>query len=218
MVDLFQLFSDPAFRPFTVAGAIVALIALLEVIGLVLGIGLFEVIDDLIPDPDTDGGVGVLAWLGVGEAPFMVVLVVLLAFFSIFGTGLQSLSVGVAGTTLPGVIAMIAALTCALPVSAWSARRLARLIPNVESSGVERDEFVGCIGEIVQGRASHDRAAEARVDDHNGYSHWLRVCAEPGETIGAGEPIRIVGRAESGVVFFARRRGSDAGDNATQQQ
>lgn len=216
MVDLFQLFSDPAFRPFAVAGSIVALIALLEVVGLVLGIGFFEVIDDLIPDVDTDSSVGVLAWLGFGQAPFMVVLVVLLALFSIFGTGLQSLSLGVIGTTIPAAVAMPVALACTLPASAWSAQRLARLIPNVESSGVARAEFIGCTGEIVQGVACDDRAAEARVDDRNGYSHWLQVRAEPGETITKGEAIRIVSRDPAGVTFIVRRRRTDAMEDATQ--
>lgn len=204
MSEFLTALSEPAFRPFLIAGSAVAAIAVLEVIALVFGVGLFDAIDDLLPDVDSGDSAGVLGWLGFGEVPFMVLLVVILALFSIIGFAVQSAALAIAGGPLAPALASLVSLVLTIPAAGRCSRWLARLIPSVESSGVDAVDLVGCSGVMVQGVATGDRIAEARVTDPKGHSHWLRVRAELGEELQPGEPIRVVGRSDS-VVYIARR-------------
>lgn len=196
--------SDPAFRPFVVSGGVVLAIALCELIGLVIGVGFFDLVEDMLPIDDLPGDGGFFSWLGIGEVPFMVILIVVLALFSSVGIALQSVALALLAVPVDPALLSLVALAGALPVSGWCARMLAAWIPSVESSGIDSAELVGSSGRIVQGRACGQRAAEAHVRDASGASHWIRVRAERGEVIECDAPVRIVGRCR-GVVFVARR-------------
>lgn len=206
-LPMFDELLSAAYLPFTVAAAIVLLLALLEVAVVVFGIGISSFLDSLLPDIDVGGaeGGGVLAWLGFGQAPFLVVLIVVLAAFAVSGIAIQTVAVSVVGTTLWPVLAVPGALALSLPWTGWMARGLARLIPSEESSGIHRDQLVGRTGIVTQGTATPDRTAEARVVGPKGLRHWIRVRAELGEIIEMGDEVRILAR-ESKVVFIARRR------------
>ncbi len=198
---------DPAFRPFVIAAIIVALIALLEVLSAVFGLAISSVLDDWLPGIDIDGDAdaGMLSWLGFGHAPFLVVLIVILSVFSIAGILIQVLALGWLGWALWPALAVIIALALSLPMAGWLSRRLAWLIPSVETSGIHRDELVGRSGRITLGTATGERTAEAEVVGPKGLRHWIRVRAERGETIEPGSEVRIIER-ESRSVFVARRQ------------
>ncbi len=199
---------DPAFRPFLIGALIVALIALLEVLSVVFGLALSSALDDLLPDLDLDlegdADAGMLSWLGFGHAPFLVVLIVILSVFSITGILIQAFALGWLGSTLWPALAVIIALAVSLPLAGWLSRKLAWLIPSVETSGIHRDELVGRTGRITLGTATDERTAEVEVVGPKGLRHWIRVRAERGETIEPGEQVRILER-ESRSVFVARR-------------
>ncbi len=201
---------DPAFRPFVIGALIVALIALLEVISAVFGLALSSAIDDVLPDVDidADADAGMLSWLGFGHAPFLVVLIVILSVFSIAGILIQAFALGWLGSTLWPALAVLIALGISLPLAGWLSRKLAWLIPSVESSGIHRDELVGRTGRITLGTATGERTAEAEVVGPKGLRHWIRVRAERGETIESGATVRIIER-ESRSVFVARRHDSN---------
>ncbi|MEZ5581570.1 MAG: DUF1449 family protein [Candidatus Competibacteraceae bacterium] len=82
--------------PFSVALALMLLIALLEGVGTVLGFGFSHLLDQLTPGidlspetPDLDGDSGVvsrlLGWLHVGKVPMLALLVVFLTAFGLLG-------------------------------------------------------------------------------------------------------------------------------------
>ena len=197
---------DPAFRPFVIGALIVALIALLEVLSAVFGLALSSTLDDILPDLDLDGDAdaGMLSWLGFGHAPFLVVLIVMLSVFSITGILIQAFALGWLGSTLWPALAVVMALAVSLPLAGWLSRKLAWLIPSVETSGIHRDELVGRTGRITLGTATDERTAEVEVVGPKGLRHWIRVRAERGETIEPGEQVRILER-ESRSVFVVRR-------------
>ncbi|QOC21715.1 DUF1449 family protein [Wenzhouxiangella sp. AB-CW3] len=199
---------EPAFQPFVIAAIIVALIALLEIVSAVFGLAISSVLDDFLPGLDIDGDAdaGMLSWLGFGHAPFLVVLIVILSVFSVAGILIQALALGWLGWALWPALAVVIALGISLPLAGWLSRRLAWLIPSVESSGIHRDELVGRSGRITLGTATGERTAEAEVVDPNGLRHWIRVRAERGETIEPGAEVRIIER-ESRSLFVARRQG-----------
>ncbi len=197
---------DPAFRPFVIGALVVALIALLEVLSAVFGLALSSTLDDFLPDLDLDGDAdaGMLSWLGFGHAPFLVVLIVMLSVFSITGILIQTFALGWLGSTLWPALAVIISLAASLPLAGWLSRKLAWLIPSVETSGIHRDELVGRTGRITLGTATGERTAEVEVVGPKGLRHWIRVRAERGESIEPGEKVRILER-ESRSVFVARR-------------
>ncbi|MEE9209435.1 MAG: hypothetical protein V3U23_03200, partial [Kiloniellales bacterium] len=130
--------------PFLVAGAVTLLIAAVEVASLLLGFGLSNLIDDLLPDfdpepdfdgPDLDGVdsfdaaeanvfVQAFAWLNVGRVPFLVLLLSYLAVFTVAGLVLQSAASAAIGL-IPAWIAGPAAGLAALPATRLTSRLLA---------------------------------------------------------------------------------------------
>ena len=54
-------------------------------------------------------GPDLLAWLGVGQVPLLIVLVVLLAFFALIGIGLQQLAASLLGAPVSPWLAAPAA-------------------------------------------------------------------------------------------------------------
>ncbi|SEP14999.1 OB-fold-containig protein [Aquisalimonas asiatica] len=205
---MFDELMAPAVQPFMIAAGIVAAIAVVELLALVFGIGLSSALDSLVPDVDLDAGGSVLSWLGFGQVPFLVVLIIMLATFSVAGLCIQWLAEQTLGAPLWPAVASVAALAVTLPVSARLSGWLGRLMPADESSGIHRDVLVGRDGVISQGVATAERTAEAEVVGPKGLKHWIRVRAEQGEAIQPGDPVRIIAR-ESRVVFVARRRATD---------
>ena len=98
--------------PFTVALLVMLVIAAMEGVALLLGAGLSDVFDAMIPDMDIDLDVGVdatgasaftrlLGWLHVGRVPVLMLLIVFLTAFGLIGLTLQSMVRGVIGGYLP---------------------------------------------------------------------------------------------------------------------
>lgn len=120
---------------------------------------------------------GPMAWLGIGQMPFMIWLVVLLAGFGLSGMGLQLALRDLLGVDLPSWIAAIPAGAFGL----WFARGFggvfARLLPKTETEAMSERMLARRRGVISQGTASRGRPAEVRVMDRFGNTHYLR--AEP---------------------------------------
>jgi hypothetical protein len=164
--------------------------------------GSFDVADALEAEIDTDTGDagGLLAWMGLGNAPFLVWFSGLTMSFGSLGIVLQTLTTEVMAAPLSAPIAVIVTL----PIAIWCARQLARgfaaVIPNVESSSVDRRRLGGKQGIITQGTATADRPAEARVRDIHGNLHYIRVRAEPGVTIEQGTDVIIKSNRDGSFI------------------
>lgn len=171
---------------FTVALVLMALIGLVEAIGLGgAGLGL-----------DTDGpDSDLLGWLGFGQLPLLMLLVLFLALFGVVGLAFQQFMVELTGATLTPWIAGPVAAAAALPLTGLLARPLARILPRDETTAIDVDELVGLRAVIVTGRAAPGSPARARVRDRFGQDHY--VMAEPdnaGQSFGEGEAIILVRR------------------------
>lgn len=186
MDSAFAFMLDGDTIVFTVALVLMALIGLVEAIGLGgAGLGL----DTDAPDND------LLSWLGVGQLPLLVLLVVVLTLFGVIGLSFQQLMVELTGETITPWLAGPAAAAAALPLTAVLARRLARILPRDETSAIDIDDLVGLRAVIVTGRATSGSPARARVRDHHGQNHY--VMAEPdnaGQSFAEGEEIILVRR------------------------
>ncbi len=182
----------PENVPFAVALLLMLGIGAVEAIG--LGIGAAHL------DLHADGG-HVLGWLGIGQVPLLVILVVLLAWFGMIGIGVQQFADALLGNPLSPWLAAPIAFVAALPLLGVSARALGRIMPGDETTAVSLDSLVGKRAQVVVGSASRGCPAQARVRDAYGQTHYVMI--EPNsddQAVGAGETVLLV-RREGGIFI-----------------
>ena len=170
---------------FTAAIGVVLALGVLETLGLLLGHGgIFGWFDhDLDFDHDVDldhdfqvgGHGGVLAWLHVGKVPLTILLILFLSAFALCGFLAQILSLELMGQFLPLPLAAVGAFSVAVPTVRIVGGWIARIIPKDQTSAVSPDELVGRLAVITTGTARAGFAAEARVKDRFGTTHYVMV-------------------------------------------
>lgn len=201
-----------ATRPFAVAIGVMLLLALLEVVFMLFGQGLSEALDALLPDIDgteASGFNAVLSFFGFGSVPVLVVLIAFLTLFGLAGFIVQAIVFGLAGSYLPAAIASIPALIVALPGTRRFAEVLGRMIPNVETTAISSETFVGRTAVVTLGEARMDKPTEARLRDAHGQVHYLLVEPDPPATVlSQGDVVLLVGRRNH--IFLAIPAPSDA--------
>ncbi len=183
-MSLFEFIADAHNALFAGALALMLFIALLEGVSTLLGAGLSNIIDALLPDtelnldmPDTSSSAlsRLLGWLHVGRVPVLVIVVVFLTAFGLTGFGIQSLLLGISGMLWPGWLVGVAALFAALPVVRLISGSIRKIIPQDESSAISEEHYVGRIATITLGTARYGYPAEAKLTDQHGQTHYLMV-------------------------------------------
>jgi len=181
---------------FTAALVVLTGIGVLELVALMVGGSLSSLMDGMIGEMPEGGG---LAWLHLGRLPFLVVLVLLLASFSLSGYLLQGVVTAILGQGLPAWAAAPLALMGAIPATRIAGSTLVRILPRDESAAISASSFVGRTATLVSGAASPGRAAEARFRDEFGQTHYVMV--EPdaeSPTLKAGERVLLLRELSSG--------------------
>lgn len=182
-------------------------IAFVSAIVLMLLIGVAQIVG-LGGDGDVDADVdlNLLSWLGVGQLPLLMLLVVFLAVFGVAGLILQQAVSDWTGVPLQARIAVPAVAVASLPVTGLVARGLARILPRDHTTAVPLEVLIGTTAQVVTGRATLGSPARARAEDHHGQSHYVMV--EPndgGQIFEEGERVLLVRR--EGETFRAVSRG-----------
>jgi len=186
MTDTLALLTAPANLPFAVSLVLMLLIGLVEAIGLGGAVAL---------EFDADVDAGPLGWLGLGQVPLLIVLVVFLALFGIIGLLLQQVLAAATGAPLPPLLASGRAALGAVPLTGIAGRGLARILPRDETTAVPLDSLTGRFGTITLGEARTGCPARARVEDVHGQAHYVMV--EPdnaGQIFREGETVLLVRR------------------------
>lgn len=145
-------------------------------------------------EAEIDGGgvSGPLAWLGLGDAPFVLWLAGVATSFAIAGYGVQLLSNSLFGALIPATIIAPLAVVPGLLGGKVIARAIAAAAPKTETSAISRQFLGGRVGVITQGTAAKGRPAEARIVDRHGNPQYLRVePREDGVTIAQGTDVII---------------------------
>ena len=208
-----ELMLHPANLPFTASLGLMLCIAVMEGVGTLVGFGLSELLDSLLPDvdasvdldaPDVDasGFTRFMGWLQVRGVPFLILLVVFLTSFGLLGLGIQSVAEKVTGAYLPSVVASVAALAGTLSVVKVFGRTCARFLPKDETEVISEKSYIGKVAHITLGRAEVSSPAQAKLKDRFGTTHYLMV--EPdveGQVLEQGDAVLIVER--KGAVFSA---------------
>ncbi len=212
MLDL--LLAD-ANIPFSIALALMLIIGLFEGVGAVLGVGLGNLLDSLVPefDVNTDFEVAdagsnsalsrLLGWLRVGKVPILMLLVIFLTAFGCIGLALNFAMSGVLGVMLPVLLSIPLAFLIALPFTRWGATALEAIMPKSETSSISLETLIGREARVTIGQSSTAHAAEARVRDQHGQTHYVMVLAEEGHgPFGPGMPLLIVRREGNQFVVI----------------
>ena len=197
---MLEIFAAPANLPFSVALLVMLMIGAVEA----LGLGASAVHLDV--GADLDGGGDLLGWLGVGQVPLLILLVVFLALFGLAGLAIQQFA-----GPLPLWIATPAAVAAALPLTGLGARGLARIMPRDETTAVSLDSLVGKKGTITIGTARRGSPAQVRVSDDHGQVHYVMV--EPYDddhAFGEGETVRLASREGNIFIALARAEGIES--------
>lgn len=182
--------------PFLAALLLMLLIGVVEAAGLGGGLG-----DGVDGDLDADGP-SILSWLNVGRLPMLMLIIVFLFSFGMLGLIGQQLAAALFGRPAPWLLATPLAFAAALPITRIFGAGVSRILPRDETSAVSRESLVGRVAVVVTGRASAGSAAQARVRDQHGQSHYVMV--EPddsGDTFPEGSSVLLVRHA--GARYFA---------------
>jgi membrane protein implicated in regulation of membrane protease activity len=192
-----SLFTAPETLPFGVGFGLIVGIALLEGFGMLVSLSPSNLIDDWLPDVGGEGALDrVLGWLHVGRVPALVLLLLFLAGYVLFGYGLQMVAHGLLGGYLPAWMAGLLAVPSGLATVRGLGSLIAHIVPRDETSIVSEQSLVGRVGVVTAGVARRGLAAQARVRDALGRSHYLMV--EPDlddEVFEEGAQVLIVRKA-----------------------
>ena len=170
MADYNLLYSSALF--------FVLCLAMLEGVGLLIGLSLASALDDLLPidlDVDTDvplssGGLSaVLGWLYLHRLPFLVWLLLFLTSFAMAGLTVNYMFV------LPTLLSFPIALVIAIVNCRILGKKIAMVMPKNESSAISSHSFSGKVATITVGKASKGNAAEAVLHDEFKQKHYLLV-------------------------------------------
>ncbi|SDU06702.1 YqiJ family protein [Desulfobacula phenolica] len=207
--------------PFMVSLTIMVMIACLEGVSTLIGMGFSSMIESLIPDFNMDvdadmdvdanaganSGIGpdhpnisttgiltkTFGWLRIGQIPVLIILIAFLTIFGLVGFFIQSVVVKITGHLLPGIIASAISFLLTLPLVRAATGIIVKIMPKDETQAVAEKSFIGRIAVITLGKASKNNPAQAKVRDKFGTAHYVMV--EPDiddENFAQGDQVLIV--------------------------
>jgi membrane protein implicated in regulation of membrane protease activity len=178
--------------PFGSALLLMLALFIIEGAGLLFAASPSSWLDGLVPDlPDSLEGP--LAWLHVGKVPFLILLGIFLAGFSISGYAIQAFSSALFGQWMPAWLAAVPAMLGGMSLVRGLGGLLARLVPSDETSAVSEMSLIGRAGLVVQGIARKGSAAQMKLRDIHGRTHYVLVEPDrPDETFEEGAAVLLV--------------------------
>lgn len=167
---------SPANFWFSISLIAVFFVFILELVSTVFGVSLLGLGDDFA-ELDGEGflNTSFANWLNINKVPFLIYLVVLLTLFGLTGLIINGITASALGFTLPAFVAVPLAFVICLLVTARTVKIISGLLPSVESSAVNSDDFIGSVAEITIGKASRGNPAEAKFTDHYSQPHFVLV-------------------------------------------
>ena len=172
---------------FSAALLLMLMIALLEGVGMLFGLGISNLLESVLPETDFSPHAEVaqldaqsalsrfLGWLRVGQVPLLMLLMVFLLCFGLLGLIVQNILHELSGWLAPGWIAAPLIMLLSLPLVRSCGGLLQWLMPKDETTAVSSESLIGRIATITLGTAAYGYPAEARVKDQHGYSHYIQL-------------------------------------------
>ena len=193
------LFTAPQTLPFGVAMLVMIGIGVIEGIGIFLAASPSELIEHHfhLDQPGIDGPLG---WLHIGKVPLLVLLVLFLLGFAIGGYLIQMFWHSLFGAYLPSPVAVIPAGLIGLSNVHMLGGLLAKIMPKDQTTAVSEQTLIGRVGMVVTGTAKQGMAAEVKIKDQHGNTHYLMVEPDvPEEEYEQGTAVLIV--KKQGAIY-----------------
>jgi hypothetical protein len=198
---------------FTIALAVMLMIAVLEGITTLIGMGLSELFESILPDFEIDLSATevppstlsrLLGWINFGKVPVLIIFVCFLTAFGIVGYMLQYLAYGTTSALIPQLFAVPAAFIIAVPFVRLFTNILQKVMPKDESTALRENSFVGTLATITLGKAKKGSPAEAKVIDKHGQTHYFMIQPEgDDDEFVQGEQVLLLRPSANG--FYAIR-------------
>ncbi|MBR1026805.1 MULTISPECIES: OB-fold-containig protein [Bradyrhizobium] len=204
MSALLEHVMSPEVRPFAIAAAMILIVGSIEVVSMLVGASLSEMLGTNIDfgHPSDNGVINAISWINVGGVPLLIfLLLLLLGAFSITGFLIQDIARMVAGP-LPATLASVGAVAVSIPLVRAASRGIARVIPKDESYAVGLGDLVGRVGEVVIGPLDQGPPGRVSVADIHGNRHFVWAVAAPSSSpLPQGTMVLLVDR--DGTRFVA---------------
>lgn len=196
---------------FTIALALMLMIAVLEGVTTLIGMGISELVESIMPDFDMDVPTAdtpnatltkLLGWINFGKVPVLIIFICFLTAFSVVGYSIQYLIYGVSHLLVPQLLVVPVAFVLALPFVRMFTNLLQKIMPKDESSALSQESFVGALVTITLGTARKGSPAEAKTVDQYGQTHYFMVQPEnEDESFVQGEEVLLLRPSSNG--FYA---------------
>lgn len=194
---------------FTSALILMMFIALLEGVLVLIGVGLSNTFDSLIPDFDTEFDVDTgyslskfFGWIRLKQVPILMLVVIFLTSFGLIGLLIQAILFNFIGTLWLQYLVVIPAFIFAITSLRIFGGLIAKFLPKDETSSISNNDLIGYIAIITLGKATKGSPAEAKIKDQSGQVHYFMVEPEnENDIFMQGEKVLISGQNEK--LFFA---------------
>lgn len=192
---------------FAVALCLVLALAILEGIGMLIGLSMVNLLDHMSPidldiDVDTDlptGGLTpLLGWLCLNRLPLLIWLVLFLTSFGITGYTLNYILLNNFTVNLSEFLTYGLSFILSLYATHHIGIPLSRLLPKNETSAISNNSFKGLIATITIGTAKQGSPAEASLTDSFNQKHYVLVTPDSdNEEFNQGQQVVLVEKKES---------------------
>jgi membrane protein implicated in regulation of membrane protease activity len=219
MPDMLDFITAGANLPFTLALAMMLVLATLELLGFLFGLSASGFLDGWFDfdHGEVDGSELVtvslvdkfMGWLHFGKVPVLILLAVFLVSFGMAGYLVQGTLWAFTGWLLPWWIAAPAVLPLTLPCIRVFGGVLAKVLPKDETQSVSQSGLVGRMATIVLGTARQGSPAQAKVRDQHGQTHYVMLEPdEDGASFQAGDSVLLI--SHQGAIYRAIRDNNPA--------
>jgi hypothetical protein len=197
---MIETFLAPENRVFSICLSLMLLLGILELVGAMFGAGLSDLLEGFLPEQDLglahDNALNqFFGWLKIDQVPALISLIVFLLEFSLVGFSVQIWGYQLTGDWFSAWLAVPPVFLLTLPLLRVSLAGLGKVMPKDETTAVSEDSFIGRVAVITLGVARIGAAAEAKVKDQHGYSHYLLVEPDlPEIEFSQGEAVLLVSR------------------------
>jgi hypothetical protein len=207
-----HLLFAPECAPFAIAAIMLAGLTVIEILAMLLGFSLSELIGKAAPDGH-DGVAGLLSWINVGGVPILILIMLILGLFAISGFAIQTVA-DIIWAPLPALIAAVPAAIITAPLTRASSRIVARIVPRDETYAVEADALIGRMAEVTIGPLDQGLPGRVRAKDAHGNWHMLRAIAGKDEgPLAVGATVLLVDHKTG--IFVAVHAQDDLVDPGT---
>ena len=195
----------PDVRPFAIAAALMAALGGIEVLTMVVGFSVGQLIGaDFALEAEHDSAIGGLfLWINAGRLPLLILVILALGEFAIGGFFLQGIA-HIAGMAIPVGIAALAVAAASVPVIRFTSRGIAQIIPRDESYAVNDDDFVGKVAEVAIGPLDQGLPGRVRLKDVFGNWHSVPARASAdSKPLPVGASVLLVDRDSKSFIAIS---------------